>query len=301
MKKCGKCGVENVQEARFCAECGSPLGDVPANVQTAAMLNTKNCIICGKKIGAFGGKFQCKDGLICKECYGGAGLSGDNETAMKVQNMTLEQFHAFIAEKNKEKDRKELFSFTQVIGNWAKFNDETKEMMLTKHRTYGVFKPDDYEIFSYDQIVDYELLEDGASILKGGVGRAAVGGLLFGKTGAIVGGVTRKQKSVCNSMQIKLTVRNYFEPAFYINMITSEMKKDSREYEELYKCAQDILSKLQLLTSEAEEQAAQQSQNAVSENQIDPVEEIRRFKELMDEGILTEEEFMAKKKQILGI
>lgn len=32
-----------------------------------------------------------------------------------------------------------------------------------------------------------------------------------------------------------------------------------------------------------------------------PVEELRRYKTLVDDGILTEEEYAAKKKQILGI
>ena len=34
---------------------------------------------------------------------------------------------------------------------------------------------------------------------------------------------------------------------------------------------------------------------------VDTVEEIRRFKALMDQGIITEEEFAAKKTQLLGI
>lgn len=34
---------------------------------------------------------------------------------------------------------------------------------------------------------------------------------------------------------------------------------------------------------------------------VDTVEELKRFKELLDKGILTEEEFMAKKRQLLGI
>jgi len=33
----------------------------------------------------------------------------------------------------------------------------------------------------------------------------------------------------------------------------------------------------------------------------DVVEEIQRFKALMDQGIITEEEFAAKKRQLLGI
>lgn len=34
---------------------------------------------------------------------------------------------------------------------------------------------------------------------------------------------------------------------------------------------------------------------------VDTVTEIKRFKELLDQGIITEEEFAAKKRQILGI
>ena len=39
----------------------------------------------------------------------------------------------------------------------------------------------------------------------------------------------------------------------------------------------------------------------VSEEQLSDIDRIRRYKELFDEGILTEEEFSAKKRQILGI
>ena len=33
----------------------------------------------------------------------------------------------------------------------------------------------------------------------------------------------------------------------------------------------------------------------------DPVDELRKYKELLDDGIITESEFEAKKKQILGL
>jgi hypothetical protein len=35
------------------------------------------------------------------------------------------------------------------------------------------------KIYNYSDIVDFELLEDGESITKGGLGRAITGGLLF--------------------------------------------------------------------------------------------------------------------------
>lgn len=39
----------------------------------------------------------------------------------------------------------------------------------------------------------------------------------------------------------------------------------------------------------------------VQTQKIDPVEEIRRYYELKEDGIITEEEFDKKKKQLLGI
>ena len=66
------------------------------------------------------------------------------------------------------------------------------------------------------------------SIAKGGIGRAAVGGILFGGAGAIVGASTRKQKEVCDSLQVKVTVKGYKDPAFFIKLISTGTKKALR-------------------------------------------------------------------------
>ncbi len=49
-------------------------------------------------------------------------------------------------------------------------------------------------IFEFSNLLNFELLEDGETITKGGLGRAVAGGLLFGGVGAIVGGVTGGKK-----------------------------------------------------------------------------------------------------------
>lgn len=47
--------------------------------------------------------------------------------------------------------------------------------------------------------------------------------------------------------------------------------------------------------------AAAMSASAAGSNKTDAVEELKRYKALMDQGIITEEEFTAKKRQLLGI
>ena len=40
---------------------------------------------------------------------------------------------------------------------------------------------------------------------------------------------------------------------------------------------------------------------SVNMNKVDPYEEIKKLKTLLDEGIITEEEFNKKKKELLGL
>lgn len=104
--------------------------------------------------------------------------------------------------------------------------------------------------YHYNDIVDFELLEDGNSIVKGGAGRAFVGGLLFGGIGAVVGSATgkKKLKQVCTNLTIKITVNNLNTPVEYIKLIASSTKKDSLIYKTAYQDAQEILSILQIIS-----------------------------------------------------
>ena len=153
-------------------------------------------------------------------------------------------------------------------------------------------RPENYTLFSYDQIVSFELLENGESVASGGIGRAALGGVLFGGVGAVVGASTRSYKSVCEELKIKVTVKDYKDPAFYIPLIAVQASKISSVYKERMKMAQNILSKLQLITS------ADTHRKSVS---TDKFEEIKKYKILLDEGIISQEEFECKKKELLNL
>ena len=169
--------------------------------------------------------------------------------------------------------------------------------MLLAKQDQLKFNSSHYTVFNYNQIVDFELLEDGNSIASGGLGRAIVGGIAFGGVGAIVGGVTGKKKSkdTCTSLQIKLTVKDYYSPTFYITLISSEFKKSSLVYKQNEKIAQDIVSKLQVITSVPTEQSG----NVALSNDV--TEQIRKFKRLLDDGLISQEEYDLKKKELLSL
>ncbi len=84
--------------------------------------------------------------------------------------------------------------------------DEQNHLWRTQDQ-FGLHKS---TIHRFEDIIDYELLEDGDLQIKGGLGSALAGGLTFGAAGAIVGASVGKKKTTsnCFSMSIK-EYKNY--------------------------------------------------------------------------------------------
>lgn len=259
----------------------------------------KVCANCRKEMGMFNGKVQVKDKeYFCNACWEKAGFNTWGDLMDKPFMYTSREIISMI-KGNKDHDLNIMnFVVTSDICPSAKFNDDTRQVIFADNVFVYAFsdpqrkEPKSYTLFSYDQIVSFEILENGESVASGGVGRAALGGILFGGVGAVVGASTRSYKSVCEELKIKITVKDYKEPAFYIPFIISETNKSTSEYKSKMKMAQNTLSKLQLIINAAHQEPAKSSSK---------FEEIRKYKDLLDEGIITQEEFENKKKELLGL
>lgn len=262
----------------------------------------KGCSWCGKKSGLFGAKYNYKGGYLCYECakkfFLTKSVVTNDSIAKNLKNMTKEECDRYLEQVHDLRMRIDNFSPTYRLKARVQFDDDTETLMLEEEDWTKT------QFIKYNQIVDFELLENGGSLAKGGVGRAVVGGMLFGSTGAIVGSTTRKQKKLCESLCIKLTLKDFEEPSYYINFIEKPVDVGSEYYKDVVKKAQDMMSKLQLIASSMSapvQEDTGKNMDGNAEANADPIAEIRGYKALYDEGILTEEEFQQKKKQILGI
>ncbi|WP_455715442.1 SHOCT domain-containing protein [Anaerosporobacter sp.] len=192
---------------------------------------------------------------------------------------------------------KSEFIATKTINKYFEI-DEVNKKWITVSYVFG--KRINSQIYDYSDIVQFELLENGNTVTKGGLGRALVGGAMFGGVGAVVGGATGKKrtKSHINSLRIKITTKDIDNPTIYINLINTDTKTDSIYYRSIYHSAQEILSLLSIMQEESKE-----NNNVLTNNMIisSDADEILKLSELKDKGILTEEEFQIKKKQILNI
>lgn len=244
---------------------------------------------------------ECQDSdAICITIKAGAW-----KPSLKVTDASGKDFPFRIVNPKKDKlpvptgHEKDLVKFTPTKSVGTYFGvDEANHLWAVSNALVGGFKKS--VPHSYDDILDFELLEDGESVIKGGLGSAAVGGFLFGGLGAIVGGATgkRKTKGKCTSLMIKITLNDMGHPTEYIKLVTSPTSKSGLIYKTAYQNAQEIISLLQVVMNQRDTARDPVPQ---PENTTSIGSDLRELKALLDEGIITQTEFDLKKKQILGL
>ncbi len=240
----------------------------------------KICVVCNKELGLLSMKTAISDGVVCADCLRRAGISvlPNSKAFNTVSINNLISKRTLLVES---------FSPTKKVGTYIAIDENNKSFKIGR------------DIFEYDNLLSYELLEDGETVTKGSLGRAVAGGLLFGGVGAIVGGITggKKSKGLCNSMKMRVTLQNAHTDTVYISFISTETKKSSFVYKTAQSSAQSCISALENIAAcESSKAMSTASQSVASE-----ADEILKFKQLLDSGVISQEEFEAKKKQILGI
>jgi len=163
-----------------------------------------------------------------------------------------------------------------------------------------MLQPSD-RVFTFDELYDYELMEDDSQVTKGGLGMAVAGGVLFGGAGAIAGGLTgkKKAKKEVESLVLKINLNDIEFPCVMIPYITKSTKTKSNAYIDAFNTAQETISCLDIVLRM--EEAAKANAASSPAPAADPAEQIMKLKELLDMGALTQEEFDLKKKEILGL
>lgn len=99
--------------------------------------------------------------------------------------------------------------------------------------------------YSYNDIIDCELIEDGNSIVKSSLIGTAAKGMTFGLAGYLTS--AKKEKKFCNKLQVKITVNNLKQPCIYFDYINKKTKTESKDYESAFNKAQKCLSTIKVI------------------------------------------------------
>lgn len=249
--------------------------------------NATSCDVCGAEFDAVNPeKHALSSGFICNKCF----LSLSSKGVVDVSKMTSDSIKNLIA-----------FNTNKIIGA-LHIDDNNKKWYISRTLMPGLTKPG--IIHNFSEIESSEIIEDGGTIetvKKSGLGRAVVGGMLFGGAGAIVGGVTGKSKGVTkpfvNNMSIRIQLKGGVGSVSH-ELISTQTPTSSPAYKNAIEQAKNIVSAIEsMINAEAE---IYEPDN-ISNNNISVADELAKFKKLLDDGILTQEEFDKKKQHLLDI
>lgn len=237
------------------------------------------CLICHEREGTK----KVADGAICDDCFAKCG-----PFIFGLRSKTLDQIQTAINDNERNRELGVAYKCTKKAEKYLEV-DENNKLWRAPRFSLDIF-------FTYDDIVSFELLENGNTVTKGGIGSAVAGGALFGGAGAMVGAVTGTKRTNQEITQycIKIITRNASCPEVYVDFLPAgKVKSNGILYRSYAASAQSVLTMLTLMTDE---------QKAESKNgSISAADEIAKYKKLLDDGAITQEEFDMKKKQLLGI
>ena len=176
-------------------------------------------------------------------------------------------------------------------------DNQNKKFIYQKGKKYS-------KTYNFSDLINYEVYENGKSQVQGRAGSALIGGAFFGLGGAIVGGSrSRSINEKCNQLKLILRVNDFNCPEIVIIYVNNvDVDKNSSIYKNMKSNLQSVCSMLEYMLNE---HTLEQS-SAVKQEEKNPVntsskEQLKELKEMLDDGLITQEDYEQKKKQILGL
>ena len=180
----------------------------------------------------------------------------------------------------------------------------SKLIILSSENKFQVVQGNTYsKIFNGQDILEYEIRVDNEVVItsrtksKNGVGKALVGGALFGGAGLIAGAVAGNGTSKTSQSQkemhhyiLVLKVNDILNPSFVIELSSLQRAEEVAATFAIICQCENKIEKGDKFEFESDKNASQ----------LDKFDEIKKYKELLDIGIITQEEFENKKKNLLG-
>lgn len=254
----------------------------------------ENCLICGKAFKTMSGKYETSDGrVLCVRCKNAA-------ITISPQDF-LDRKDRYIASKKSDFFLANLKDVE--IPHIALVINYTTRMIY-----YGGEWNDTLDsVFSFDSVVKFESDVDTYEVTVGKSGhpiaRAVVGGALFGSTGAILGAVTAKNTRHTEQRKGKPYINIYHKGTtnpqdIHKRVLYAEDDTEIVKIEECLKRA--FLVKNEVVEEDKVIESIEEKKEHINNNNNN-YGELIELKNLLDMGIISQEEFDAKKKQILQL
>ena len=140
-------------------------------------------------------------------------------------------------------DQNPKFHATKKIDGYLLIDENNKQWKAPKCTKGNT-------VYNFSDLLDFELLEDGAMITDSRTNTDLLGAVLLNPFVASKS-TTSKTSSTCKKMQIRISVNNLKNPSLKIDLVTAEVQKGSSDYKKAADKAQNIIAALKVISSNA--------------------------------------------------
>ena len=207
-----------------------------------------------------------------------------------------------------EQQKKELpdtdFIISKTIPILASGWSSTKLLIDNQNKKFIYQKGKIYSnTYKFSDIINYEVYENGKSQVQGRAGSALIGGAFFGLGGLIVGSsMSRNINEKCNQLKLIIRLNDFNCPQIVITYVDNvDWDKNGWTYRNMKENLQSVCSMLEFMLNEKSLEQSSTVKQEESHAKKSYKEQLQELKEMLDDGLITQEDFEQKKKQILGL
>lgn len=250
----------------------------------------QHCAICGKEVGFLQKHTTADKNVICVSCFQNSGVP----SRTLPSSLTLEEIKQYSQRNQQNAIESKNFQVTKKVKDYLQIDEVHKKWMIPSLNKNAP------AIYNYSDIVSFELIQnnsqsDGSIVSDVAQMDAMINSQNAVQDTAIMFGHNR---GYCTNLQIGITVKDMLTPVVFITFINGPVQASSSMFQQALMDSKECLGVLKLISDEvkATEKAPDPSNNFASS-----ADELLKFKQLLDMGAITQEEFDTKKKQLLGL
>ena len=237
------------------------------------------------------------EGVILNGCFNKI-TQADNDD-IKIDSCASQKTQAYIGFVDNN------FTISKEIpilaSGWAStkllIDNHSKKFIYKKGKSFS-------KTYKFSDLINYEVYENGKSKVQGRAGSALIGGAFFGLGGLIVGSsMSRNINEKCNQLKLIIRLNDFNYPQIVITYVDNvDWDKSGWVYRNMKENIQAVCSMLEYMLNEKTlEQSSSVKQEEKPIEQKSAKEQLQELKEMLDDGLITQEDFEQKKKQILGL
>lgn len=149
---------------------------------------------------------------------------------------------------------------------------------------------DNYKIVDFDQIVGCDIMINGESTKSISSSNGYIN--RYGLTGGLTSSTTT---SYVETITFNIMLKDINDPIYSIIMNSSRLNTSSQQYEEIMQYTSKLKSLIMSIVNE------NNSHTENADNDSNNIGKLKKYKELLDAGVITQEEFEVKKRQIMKL